>query len=298
MAENNRLSVCLLGYKHAPFVEECITAVWAGGHDNIEIIALDDGSNDGTIEKLRKIAPESPFPLKILEQENQGNIPRNFNTLLKNASGEYVFFSAMDDAPMPGSLGRMMNIARQERHAFVAHTNALTLGSDARIEYELFAPAINAQTPADLLSAEYENLHSFYIQGAIFRRDIVNEVKGFDESLLGDDIVLRTKVFSRLIAEPAPFALIDAPGCVYRRHAGNVSKNCIRQVKVGMQYCDKFWPDRPYPEILRAWVLTALENGLPQDALPLFRFGKKGKELLRDAKIRAQLEQMQQRSAN
>lgn len=297
MPGKDKLSVCLLGYRHAAYAEDCVTAIWAGGHANVEIIALDDGSKDGTVEKLHGIADESPYPVKILEQENSGDIPGNFNRLLENASGDYVLFSAMDDAPMPGALGRMMEIAGSGHHAFVAHTNALTLRPDGRTAYEHFAPALKARIPADLLAVEYEWLHTFYIQGAVFRRDILETIGGFDHGMLGDDIVLRTKVFTWLAANSAPFALIEGPGCIYRRHAGNVSKDPVRQVKLGMQYCDKFWPDRPYPEILRSWTLTALDEAKLWDVMPVFKFGKRGMDLLRDAEVREKIHEREKGKA-
>lgn len=290
MSGKAKLSVCLLGFQHARYVEECVSAIWAGGHGNIEIIALDDGSHDGTIEKLRELSIVSPFPLRIMEQENSGDIPGNFNRLLANATGEYVLFSSMDDMPMPGSLGRMMEVASNANSAFVAYANALILGPDGRTDFELFAPALGASSAQKLLAVEYGYLHSFYIQGAIFRRDILNAIGGFESGMLGDDIVLRTKVFAWLQANPQPFAILEGPGSIYRRHEGNISKNSVRQVKTGMEYLDRFWPDRPYPEILRQWLLTALQEQPYEEVLPLFRFGKRGMEFLKDAKIRKMIE--------
>lgn len=295
MPGGDRLSVCLLGYRHAAYAGECVSAIWAGGHNDTEIIALDDGSEDGTVEKLREIGAASPFPLKILEQENSGNIAGNFNRLLENATGDYVLFSSLDDMPLPGALGRLMKIAQDGRRAFVAHTSALTLRDDAQTRVELFAPARSANSVQDLLACEYENLHSFYIQGAIFRRDILNAVGGFDDSLLGDDIVLRTKVFRWMLANDEAFGLIDGPGCIYRRHAGNISGNSTRQVKLGMQYCDAFWPERPYPEILKMWLLTTLAQRPFREVMQVFKFGKRGRELLRDADVRAGIHQAESR---
>lgn len=287
-ADKKLLSVCCLGYRHAPYARECVSAIWAGGYDNVEILILDDGSDDGTVAELEKAREESPFPLRIFTQENSGNIAANFNRLLAEAAGHYVLFSSLDDMPMPGSLGRMMDIGGGR--AFIAHTHALRLDPDGHTELDTFAPALKANTVNDLLESEYANLHSFYIQGAIFRRDALNAAGGFDPGMLGDDIVLRTRVFSWLCKNPLPFALIDGPGCIYRRHAGNISRDATRQVKVAMEYCDKFWPDRPYPDLLKSWLLTALREQPLAQVLPVFKLGKKAMAYAGDAEIRAKME--------
>ncbi|MDR2339338.1 MAG: glycosyltransferase family 2 protein, partial [Deltaproteobacteria bacterium] len=95
--EKGLCSVCCLGYKHAKYLEKSIRAIWEGDYREVEIIAVDDGSNDGSGELLQSLSKESPCPMKVILQENTGNIGKNFNTGLKHAKGEYVTFIALDD---------------------------------------------------------------------------------------------------------------------------------------------------------------------------------------------------------
>ena len=109
-------------------------------------------------------------------------------------------------------------------------------------------------TIGDLLELDYGEFHVFYIQGCIFRKDIIEAVGGFDEDMLGDDIILRTKVF-RYIQENTKysFAIMNTPACYYRMHDNNVHKKSSRQVEIVTTYLEKYWPERENPKLLKAW---------------------------------------------
>lgn len=86
-------------------------------------------------------------------------------------------------------------------------------------------------TASNLLEIEYKHLTSFFIQGAIFRKEIIDEIGGFESDMLGDDIILRTKLFNHLIKNPEKsFELVDESNLNYRIHNTNIHKNSLRQV--------------------------------------------------------------------
>ena len=65
---NKLLSVCCLSYNHAQFIEKCIKSIWNQDYDNIEILALDDGSTDDSINVLNSLKEISPIPMKVFAQ--------------------------------------------------------------------------------------------------------------------------------------------------------------------------------------------------------------------------------------
>ena len=97
-------SICCLGYKHVEFLETCIQHIWDQDYRNIEIIAIDDGSHDGSVELLHKLKEKSPFPMIVLEQENTGKIGMNFNRAREKANGEFIGFISLDDALYPDAI--------------------------------------------------------------------------------------------------------------------------------------------------------------------------------------------------
>lgn len=88
------ISVIIPVYNVEQYLEECLDSVINQTYNNIEIIAINDGSKDRSLDILKKYA--STYPIKIFDQENKGNsIARNRGIDL--AKGKYINFLDSDD---------------------------------------------------------------------------------------------------------------------------------------------------------------------------------------------------------
>lgn len=294
MNKNGLLSICLLGYNHAKFINYCIDSILQNKYKNIEIIIVDDGSKDNSKEILQNL--KLPVPLKLVLQENTGNIGYNFNQALKKAEGEFIMFMSLDDMLCPNAIDTAMDIlSKNDKIAFVVASDIKGIDENNKIlkkkkieELKLHSMNTNTITFNDLLELEYEVFGSFYIQGCFFRKEIVDKVNGFDEDIIGDDIVLRTKVFKYLIdnKNDYTFKILKEPLCCYRRHDNNISKNNTRQIKIVTQYLDKYWPDRPYPKILTSWFLHTITHMSLQKTIEVFSINKNLSFLVYDKKVK------------
>lgn len=256
------LSICALGYEHAAFIKDCIARLWEDPWQDKEIIAMDDGSGDGSLEILRTMAKESPCKFTVIEQEHTGKVGANFNKLCKAASGDFVLFTSLDDMQISGAItARMERLLADPNCVFATHTRHIQmLGEECKpgtmpME-ELVGIEGNGKELAErALEMERTKLHSFFIQGAIFRKSIVDMVRGFNENMIADDIVLRTKVYLHMLRHPElNYALINEPGFIYRRHPRSTSLNAKRQMLLVYQYYEKFWKGYPYPNLFK-WQL-------------------------------------------
>ncbi|GAA3999885.1 glycosyltransferase family 2 protein [Streptomyces marokkonensis] len=107
-----RVSVIVPAYNAMPELTDCITSAMEQtiGLDQLEIIAVNDGSTDGTGAELDRLAATCPS-LRVIHQENSGTaaIPRN--VALDVARGDFVFFLDSDDYLGPDALRRMVAMA-------------------------------------------------------------------------------------------------------------------------------------------------------------------------------------------
>ncbi|SHN66640.1 glycosyltransferase family 2 protein [Desulfovibrio litoralis] len=282
-------SVCCLSYNHSKFIKQNITSIWEQSYKNIEIIALDDGSPDNSAKILTDLKEQSPFPMKVLLQKNTGSVSKNFNRLLDNASGKYILFISCDDMLTEETIQSKIDLMEQNDNiVFVASKRNYNIDDDGNVfDKNVFTYLDDSiKTAEDLLSCEHENIGSFYIQNALFRKSIVNAVGGFDEDLLGDDIVLRTKCFLYMKQHPElTFRITDDFGMYYRSHDNNIHKNSERQIKLIAQVFERYFSDKKAPKKFVKMMKDRVSNVLFEDALRSLFISKKCIELLEDKEM-------------
>ncbi|MEV7079619.1 glycosyltransferase [Streptomyces sp. NPDC093516] len=111
-----RVSVIIPAYDSMPELTRCVTSAMEQtlGPDRIEIIAIDDGSTDGTADELDRLA-RTCSSLRVVHQANSGGAGAPRNTGLDLATGDYVFFLDSDDYLGPDALRRMVAMADENR---------------------------------------------------------------------------------------------------------------------------------------------------------------------------------------
>ena len=102
------VSIVIPSYNHARYLERCLTSVFEQTYDKMEIIAIDDGSDDEFVPFLRRLARLSPVPITILEQDNKG-AGYTINRAIGLSSGNYINILNSDDAFPPDRIATLLS---------------------------------------------------------------------------------------------------------------------------------------------------------------------------------------------
>jgi glycosyltransferase involved in cell wall biosynthesis len=107
------VSVVVAVYNTMPYLTECLESVIGQsiGVDRLEIVAVDDGSTDGSGEELDAWAKRYPGTVTVLHQPNSGGPAQPSNRGIEAATGRYVFFLGADDYLGTEALERLVAAA-------------------------------------------------------------------------------------------------------------------------------------------------------------------------------------------
>ena len=99
------ISLIIANYNYADFLAESISSAQAQTYSNVEIIYIDDGSTDNSLEVA------SQFDITILSQTNQG-VAAARNNAVNFARGEYILFLDADDILMPRAIENLYDLMK------------------------------------------------------------------------------------------------------------------------------------------------------------------------------------------
>ena len=109
------ISIVMPCYQCEKWVGRMVTSVQAQTVVNWELIAVDDGSRDGTLSVLQALAEDEPR-MRVLHQEN-GGVCAARNRALCEARGQWITFVDADDALPPRALETLLSLADEETDA-------------------------------------------------------------------------------------------------------------------------------------------------------------------------------------
>ena len=105
-----RVTIVVPTWNRLPLVEEAVASVQAQTYPNWELVVIDDGSTDGTVERLRAMGDSR---IGVLREPHVGHLGRLRNTGAAAGSGELIAFLDSDDLWLPHKLETQVKALEQ-----------------------------------------------------------------------------------------------------------------------------------------------------------------------------------------
>jgi glycosyltransferase involved in cell wall biosynthesis len=206
-----RVSVVIPAFNRQAFIGPAIDSVLSGSYDDFEIIVVDNGSSDGTIERVESYVKQDRRVRLIKNQKNV--IGYSLNLGLNAASGKYIAQLDSDDQYMPDTLREM-----------AGHLDAHPFCGLAISYYEMMDEHGRTNHKAGVIKhLEYDRNNILRNEGAgavrVWRRPVLLEMGGFNEEEFGnygEDYDMILKVSEKYEVDRVHRVLYR-----YRRHPGN-----------------------------------------------------------------------------
>ncbi len=105
-----KISIIVPIYNVEQYVGQCIESILAQNYDDIEILLVNDGSTDGSVE-ICKMYEKKHSTIKLIHQAN-GGLSAARNTGILNATGDYILFIDSDDYWQSDFLSELVQYTR------------------------------------------------------------------------------------------------------------------------------------------------------------------------------------------
>ena len=124
------VSICMPTRNGAAYLHAALHSALTQDYPQLELIISDDASNDGTLDLVRQLTGQAPFPVHVSIHTPVG-MAANWNACLQLAHGSYIKFLLQDDLLEPDCIGRMVAAAEvDQRVGMVFSRRRLISGND------------------------------------------------------------------------------------------------------------------------------------------------------------------------
>lgn len=233
------VSVIIPAYNAERTLEATVRSALVQTWRNLEVIIVDDGSKDNTLERARAIKDER---VSVLTRPN-GGVAAARNTGIRAAQGKYVALLDADDLWVPHKLERQLMVLENEPNVFAVQAGA-TFVDDAMnvLSQRPCQPSADALLETLLFQNMPNNMSTLVIT-----RHKFDEMGYFDEELtiLEEwDMAIKVARFCNLVSVEEPLSL-------YRVHTGNRSRNIGIHIRPGFLVLDRLFADPTLPAHIR-----------------------------------------------
>jgi glycosyltransferase involved in cell wall biosynthesis len=228
------ISVVMPGLNCAGHVLRGVLSALEQSHGNLELLFVDNGSADDTLERLRQV---SDSRLIVLQQPQRG-VSRARNLAIRQARGEFVAFLDSDDTWHPQFLEKMLEALEAAPDAALAYCGWQNLGLPDGRSAPFVPPDFE---PMDKVPELIRGCR-WPIHAALTRTRFVRDAGAFDERLaVGEDFLLWMEIgcFHRVLRVPEVLAY-------YHHHEGEqATKNAVRSALQALEAKQAFLRRHP-----------------------------------------------------
>ena len=212
------VSVIIASYNHGPYIEQSIQSVLDQSYPNIELLVVDDGSSDDSVERIQRLQAALGFDFRV--QQNQG-LTNTLNGAIARAKGSLIVPFGSDDIMKPDRIAIQVEYMDGKPEVGICAGNIELIDAEGNLYPEKRQRRDVPFRRLDFDDMFLERKPYPPATTLMIRREALDKVGGFDPSIRLEDLYIELK-----ITHAGYF--IDGLSVVmaqYRKHATNSYKN-------------------------------------------------------------------------
>jgi glycosyltransferase involved in cell wall biosynthesis len=300
------ISVIIPVFNMEDSLDDTIKSVVEQTYSNLDIVCVDDGSTDGSLEKL-KIWAARDNRIQIITRKN-GGLSAARNSGIDSAKGDYIVFVDAGDVLFNKAVQILLE-ALIFADVDVAVSKNFVKAVSVSVAHERLTTECNKKISFSLFSKPLDDLLKYkYVMSSVcnklYRREVVGKQR-FQEGVFFEDWPFVTKIFGDIDS----FVLVDRPLYGYILQEGSITRSDFSEKKLlGYVYgienlYDHFSRKGIVPRAVqkrcaiavkmmlgKVWHACAIDPALQKRSIyELFRLVRERKVLLRDIPLKTML---------
>lgn len=187
-----KVSILIPAYNAAAFLPKCLDSVLNQTYQDLQVVIVDDGSKDKTLEVCHKYA-EKDSRIEVYHQVNQG-VAATRNHLLEKVKGDYVLFVDADDWIELDMVEYLVSLATELDAEMVMCDRVINDAKPSVIE-----PKISILPQEEAIR---DFIHHDYFVGALwnklFKKSVVEGLSFHKDICYGEDALFTWDVLQRV----------------------------------------------------------------------------------------------------
>jgi len=215
VCETETVSVVVPSHNHGRFIARCLRSVIEQSYGPLELIVIDDGSDDESPKVIEAELKNCPFYCELVSRPRKGLAP-TLNEGLKQSRGKYFAYLGSDDLWLPGFLATRVKLLESRATAVLAYGHSFVINENDQIVEctKDWAPYRDGFVREMLLHHVVP-----FSPSVVYRREAL-ERYGWNENAVLEDYDL----YLRLCVE-GEFAFDESVLCAWRSHRNNKSRD-------------------------------------------------------------------------
>ncbi|SEJ11926.1 Glycosyltransferase involved in cell wall bisynthesis [Cyclobacterium xiamenense] len=164
------VSVVIPCYNQGRYLEETVRSVLASTYRPLELLLVNDGSTDDSLERARSLEKKHP-EVRVIDQPN-GGVARARNTGIRAAQGEFVLPLDGDDTVSDAYIAEAVSVLQQRPEVKVVYCRAVKFSEAGEKAWKL--------KPFSLRALARDNM---IFVAALLRKSDADAVGGFSEDM-------------------------------------------------------------------------------------------------------------------
>ena len=242
------VSVVIPCYNHACYIKECILSVVGQDYRNIELMVIDDGSKDSSvqvIEGMRGVCEARFTRFKFIHRENRG-LCNTLNQALEWCEGEYYSALASDDVWLPFKLRKQVQYLEVHPEVVAVFGGVTLIDEHGRILRKVEKPGSFG------FKEIFLNRYFLPAPTALVRRLELQAI-GYDPLIKIEDWNMWLKLSKRTMSQ---LVSLRESVTLYRQHGANMSGDAGMMYEEGMKILAQFSYDVDYEQSLAEYELA------------------------------------------